>query len=309
MCLVRYRPPVSRVTGAMTFETFRVLVDDLPDLEKLTLQGLGEPLLNPDLVAMVRYASARGIKVGFNTNGTFLTEERAEELLRAGVDWLHVSVDGTDRATYAFVRGRDELDHVARNVESWVRVKERLGSDRPALSIVFVAMRTNLGQLPLLVEQTARWGVPTLRVQNLSHDFSDTDPSGSYAEIRAFAAEQALWTGDADAAEVFARARDLARTLHVDLRLPELDDAPEARPTGTPGCDWPWRSAYVNHDATVQPCCMVMGADRAVLGEVDGPGGFGRVWRSEPYRRFREALLGDEPPDVCRGCSMYRGVF
>ena len=33
-----------------------------------------------------------------------------------------------------------------------------------------------------------------LRVQNLSHDFADTDPAGEYREIREFTAEQALWT-------------------------------------------------------------------------------------------------------------------
>src|SRR3712207_7006949 len=58
---------------------------------KLTLQGLGEPLLAPDFFEMVEYATARGIRTGFNTNGTFLTRQAAERLVRAGVDWLHVS--------------------------------------------------------------------------------------------------------------------------------------------------------------------------------------------------------------------------
>ena len=51
-----------------------------------------------------------------------------------------------------------------------------------------------------------------------------------------------------------------------------------------------------------------MGADRAVLGnaEIDG---FASVWRSDEYRTFREALLTDEPPEICLGCSLYRKVF
>lgn len=60
MCLVRYRPPVNRVSGSMPLATFTRLVDELPGLERVTLQGLGEPLLTPDLVAMVMYATARG---------------------------------------------------------------------------------------------------------------------------------------------------------------------------------------------------------------------------------------------------------
>jgi MoaA/NifB/PqqE/SkfB family radical SAM enzyme len=54
MCLVRYRPPVNKIAGAMSLDTFRRLVDDLPGLRRLTLQGLGEPLLAPDLLEMVR---------------------------------------------------------------------------------------------------------------------------------------------------------------------------------------------------------------------------------------------------------------
>lgn len=309
MCLVRYRPPVSRSAGSMPFDTFRAVVDDLPDLEKITLQGLGEPLLNADLVAMVRYASARNIRVGFNSNGTFLTPERAEELIAAGLDWLHVSVDGARRETYAHIRGRDEFDRVARNVASLVAVKRRLGSARPSLSIVFVAMRRNLRELPELVRRTATWGVPTLRVQNLAHDFSDTESTDGYAEIRDFTRAEALWGNDTEVDAVFAEARMVASDLGVDLRLPEVKDRPHPRAVGTPGCTWPWTSAYVTHDGRVQPCCMVMGAERAVLGQVRASRGFKQVWKSAPYERFRSALLGDRPPDVCRGCAMYRGVF
>lgn len=49
MCLVRYRPPVNKLAGAMPLDLFRRLVDDVPALKMLTLQGLGEPLLSPYL--------------------------------------------------------------------------------------------------------------------------------------------------------------------------------------------------------------------------------------------------------------------
>jgi hypothetical protein len=53
---------------------------------------------------------------------------------------------------------------------------------------------------------------------------------------------------------------------------------------------------------------MVMGSDRVSLGDVnDTP--FGRIWEGEAYGEFRTLLEGDDPPDVCRGCSLYRRVF
>jgi radical SAM protein with 4Fe4S-binding SPASM domain len=77
---------------------------------------------------------------------------------------------------------------------------------------------------------------------------------------------------------------------------------------GERACDWPWRSAYVTAKGQVQPCCMVMGADRAVLGELE-TSTFRDVWRNQDYASFRAGLVDGPPPDVCRGCSMYRGVF
>jgi hypothetical protein len=53
---------------------------------------------------------------------------------------------------------------------------------------------------------------------------------------------------------------------------------------------------------------MVMGADRAVLGNAEHDG-FATVWQNDSYRDFRAALLTDDPPEVCRGCSLYRRVF
>src|SRR3712207_6185605 len=68
MCLVRYQPPVNKVDGAMPYDVFTRLLDATPGLERLTLQGLGEPLLSPYLLDMVAEAKARGVAVGFNTN-------------------------------------------------------------------------------------------------------------------------------------------------------------------------------------------------------------------------------------------------
>lgn len=308
MCLVRYRPALDRREGSLTFDAFRRVVDELPALERLTLQGLGEPLLAPDLLPMIEYAAARGIRVGFNTNATLLTRARAERLVRSGLDWIHVSLDGATAATYESIRDGARFERVTANVQGLMATIRRLGAERPEVSLVFVAMRRNVGELPDLVRLAARWSVRRVWVQNLSHSFSDTDPAGDYAEIREFAGREALWAGSESAACHFEDARRAAEALGVDLRLPRLEPPPPAPTAGEPGCDWPWRSAFLTHDAHLQPCCMVMGADRARLGDV-GSRAFSDVWNDEAYRTFRRGLLTGPPPDVCRGCSAYRRVF
>ncbi|HTI35021.1 MAG TPA: radical SAM protein [Miltoncostaea sp.] len=309
MCLVSHRPALPR-SASLPFARFRELVDGLPALRRLTLQGLGEPLLCPDLVRMVRYASGRGVVVGFNSNGLLLTRARAEELVAAGLGWLHVSVDAPTAEAYAGIRRGGDLARLEPNVRALMEVVRGAGDAAPEVQLVAVAMRRTVRLLPDLVRLAHEWGVDDLWVQGLSHSFADADPAGGYAGLREFVAREALWTHDPppEAAPALAEARRLADALGVALRLPSPPRAPQPRAPGEPGCDWPWRSAYVTHRGEVQPCCMIMGADRATLGDV-GTEAFADVWTGAAYEGFREALRGDEPPDVCRGCSAYRRVF
>jgi radical SAM protein with 4Fe4S-binding SPASM domain len=312
MCLVRYAPAVGKREGALSYEQFLSLVDGLPNLRKLTLQGLGEPLLSPHLLDMVEHAASRGVEVGFNTNGTLLSRQVAERLVEVGCGWLHVSLDGATAPTYEDVRhGTDFRPHPGQfeRVVSNLRVlREVRGSGTaPRVQVVFVAMRRNIEELPALVSLAGDIGVDSVWVQNLSHDFGDTDPDGAYRAIREYAEHEALFDSDLPAAQrLFDRAAARARAVGVDLRLPSLEQ--RERDDGVRGCDWPWDSAYVTHRGEVQPCCMVMGSERATMGRLDKES-FERIWHAPPYRSFRAALLTDDPPDVCRGCSLYRRVF
>jgi hypothetical protein len=53
---------------------------------------------------------------------------------------------------------------------------------------------------------------------------------------------------------------------------------------------------------------MVMGDDRATLGHLEEQS-FPEIWDGPAYRDFRRRLMSEDPPPVCRGCSLYRGTF
>src|SRR5579883_1277769 len=139
MCIVRYAPALDR-TASMPFEEFKSLVDGVPGLQEVVLQGIGEPLMAPDLFRMLEYATAKGVKAGFNTNATLHTRRNARRLLDAGVDWLCFSLDGATPETYEFVRDRSRFAVVERNISGFVRLMHERGLSKPDLSLVMVLM-------------------------------------------------------------------------------------------------------------------------------------------------------------------------
>jgi hypothetical protein len=53
---------------------------------------------------------------------------------------------------------------------------------------------------------------------------------------------------------------------------------------------------------------MVATPDRANFGNVAREG-VDAIWSGPRYERFRAELSSDQPPDVCRSCSVYSGTF
>ncbi|MCC6214628.1 MAG: radical SAM protein [Polyangiaceae bacterium] len=92
-----------------TFETMKVLVDDLVDRDYfgVILTG-GEPTLHPELPRICRYARERGLHVRMITNGTRLADGAfARELADAGLQLVHVSIYSVRPEVEAQLRGSE----------------------------------------------------------------------------------------------------------------------------------------------------------------------------------------------------------
>jgi MoaA/NifB/PqqE/SkfB family radical SAM enzyme len=72
-------------------------LDKLADLgtSMITVSG-GEPLMHPELDAMIEHMRRRGMIASLITNGYYLNQERIERLNRAGLDYLQISIDNVE---------------------------------------------------------------------------------------------------------------------------------------------------------------------------------------------------------------------
>jgi MoaA/NifB/PqqE/SkfB family radical SAM enzyme len=306
MCTVNER---GDATGTLSLERFGELLDALPQLEELHLQGLGEPMLHPRFFEMVELAARRGIRVSANSNLTLLTPARAQRCVTCGLAVLSVSLDGASAPVYEAIRRKASFAKVVRNLGRLTAARD---AARSGLHVrgVMVLMRANLQELPRLLHLLHEHRVSELLVQRLSSDLEQADLPARYIPIRRFVHEAELGPADLDdAAAVFDEARRVAADLDIALHLPRL-----AGPPSGGGCRWPWQQLYLTAAGEMLPCCMVATADRASFGPVfddddAAPARLLERWHGEPAQAFRRALASDSPPAVCRSCALYKGTF
>jgi MoaA/NifB/PqqE/SkfB family radical SAM enzyme len=300
-CPLTFSPQES--ARQLSLDELKGLVDQLPDLRRAVLQGIGEPLLNRDLAEMIRYLKQRGIYVVFNTNATLLTRRRQVQLIDSGLDELRVSIDASTPETYHRVRGIPAFERVVANVGEMVRTQRELGAATPRLSFWFTGMVDNLSELLGLVALAARIGVEEVYLQRLTY----------WGEGLA-SEEQSIFRRQRDGVEaLLAEAERLAERLGVRLRgagaatpgESVVGRPPDAEPWRA--CSRPLRLAYVTAQGTALPCCIAPFTDAPYEDITLGnylKDGVAAVWNGERYQEFRRRLYSSQPPPSCRNCGL-----
>src|SRR6476660_8849272 len=111
----------------MSWQLFCSVVDQIPNLSRAVLHGVGEPMLVKNLPRMVRYLKDRGTYVLFNTNGTVLNEKNGRALIDAGLDEMRVSLDASNAKSFLAIRGKDYFHRILNNVRAFREMQEREG--------------------------------------------------------------------------------------------------------------------------------------------------------------------------------------
>ncbi|HPN32251.1 MAG TPA: radical SAM protein [bacterium] len=137
--------------GNMAFDLFKRIIDECAkeNVYSVKLSWRGEPLLNPEIVKMVKYAKDKKIKdVAFLTNGERLNPEIISELIGAGLDWLSISFDGYEKEVYESIRKPAIFEKVIENVKFIRSERERLKLKKPIIraQTIFSAIEKNPGK-------------------------------------------------------------------------------------------------------------------------------------------------------------------
>jgi MoaA/NifB/PqqE/SkfB family radical SAM enzyme len=167
----------------MNLESVTRLLPSLARLQtKVILLSGGEPLLNPEWADIAQLLRAGGRKLWLLTSGLSLAKHarRAAELF----DAITVSLDGTDRATYAAIRGLDAFDKVCAGIRA------AAGNGVP-VAVRVTVQRTNYRQLAAFVALARELGA-----QQVSFLAVDVANPHAFARVDDFGADLALHADD-----------------------------------------------------------------------------------------------------------------
>jgi MoaA/NifB/PqqE/SkfB family radical SAM enzyme len=290
----------------MSWELFTSIVDQVPDLVRVVLHGIGEPMLVKNLARMVSYLKNRGVYVLFNTNGTLLNERNGRALIKAGLDELRVSLDASNAKSFKEIRGKNYFDRILRNVRAFRDLQEREGHALPRVSTWLTGLKETIHELPEFVRVSAEIGVKEVYLQRLV--FFEQNSIGKATP------DQALFEKiDRDEARYLKDAEDVAKSLGLTFSASGAASEPgmSLRQEGSDSpwslCRRPWTLMYFTANGRALPCCIAPfsqhGYEHYTLGDATQQT-ISEIWNGPAYQVFRAALHSDKPPQACANCGL-----
>lgn len=242
-------------------------------LKSVSFHVMGEPLLNPELPAMIADCEARGVRTSFSTNGMLL-DRHVDALLDARLTYLSVAVDGATPEDYACYRKGGELDTVVANTRALVAARDARGLDRPTVQAQMVMFSYNEDREAEARAFLEGIGADVVSFKRPSYAGRDTEAAHEFLEL----------VDHADDTRRYARPASRPEKLYRNQRVcPQLE-----HPT-------------VLSDGSLVACCLdAVGDTRyADLNRDD----FAAAWRGPARRELLRRFLRKELP-VCAHCTL-----
>lgn len=285
--------------GDLELDAFTELIDALPSLRHIELQGEGEPLLHPRFFEMVRYARARGIRVSFITNGSHFTAENIEAILEAPPEVIFVSIESPEEQAFKEIRG-GLLSKVKKRVAALMAAKRERGLERPRVGFAISILKRTLDTLPGIVALYEELGL---------------DGGVSMQPLQRMEAYASVYTPEVEAQ--LLGPDDMKRLRKSPARGPLLSLQELGNQNGgfyqelwgrwkpDQGCPWLAKGLYASRTGDLTPCCSIKDAHR-FGSHLDGANGVEAMSRISA--ELSAELLGGTVPAACQGCPIAETV-
>jgi MoaA/NifB/PqqE/SkfB family radical SAM enzyme len=285
----------------MTLDSVTRLLPSLVRLEtQVVLISGGEPLINPQWRSIARLLVDNGMRLWLLTSGLSLVKHA--ESVTSLFDAITVSLDGTDGATYAAIRGLDAFDNVCAGIEACADAGVPAG-------VRVTLQRSNYRQLPRFIDLARR-----LRARQVSFLAVDVANPHAFGRNDDFSNNLALSRDDLGELEQILNA--VERDYAADFRSGFIAENPQklrrihqyfaavcsSAPYPPVRCNAPEMSAVIDAKGRVSPCFFISGPPDARWSH-----DLGEALNADSMVDLREDIRVGSRPECKRCvCSLWR---
>jgi len=229
---------------------------------------------------MISYAKAKRIPVTISTNLNLLDRSKAEALIATRIDKIFVSLDAASPETYVQYRVGGNFDNVISNIRLLEAARRTLKNEYTRIVLLFHVFRHNEHEIDDMRELARNLNVE-YRINRMRTDMAKE----IFEEAAASVERDKQWIPESDKYSAFDLAKRDKRHQMVCREL--------------------WKTAVINWDGSVLPCCAVYG-DRYAFGNVTQQP-FNVIWNNEKYRVARKEVRNrvTSSPTICHICRQH----
>lgn len=261
--------------------------------------AVGEPTLNPDLPAMIRYAHDKGLTTSFMTNFSTVVTPKLDEIARLPILKVMGDLDTGDPSQFDELRPGHSFRTLCSNIGYLAKKRDEVGN-RFKIGVYALMMKSNYRTFKEIMRIAKEIGVDEVHMVYLT-------PS-SFNEVTGL--DNAVYLEDVEIVRYLKQARDYGRSLGLRVYMNQFTGRQPAS-DGIASCNNTWWKLFVNMPSDKLDGARQLGnvcsqCEASIEGDYHSFGnlfedGFDYCWNGPGIKELRRRLLED-PPTPCRTC-------
>lgn len=288
----------SQRKGRLTLANLKKIVKKNRFLTDVSLIGLGEPLLNPEIADMAAYLKEEGIVSRTATNGMNLHKVDLAKLLRS-IEELVISFDSNEKDSFQRLRSGADFEKIVKNIKMAVNMK-RTNNLPVVFSFQTVISKNNLDRLAYIPPLARELGIDKMRfsaVVQYNPDYNFKNINEDYRKARErIQSFQEPFCGDGLEIGLQDQLKSICDSNQLQFSFSGFE--PRFKE-----CWWPGKGIFITYDGYITPCCMRMDPSVFNFGNLFQQS-FDELRRGERFNSFINSFKNNLCPWICKECPV-----
>lgn len=279
-------------------DTFRKIVKKLPEyVTYIGLSGIGEPLIHPKFFELVDICKEErpSCLVGFHTNGSLITNEIIEEILkRENIDDINISIDAIQNQTHKNIHNtKIEINDILIAVGKMLKRRKEVNS-KLRITTSFVIQKENIKELVPFI----------LAMKGLEVDY--IGPINLINPLPGYEIEK--WENRYDEISIeLEKAEEIAKILNIKLDLPKIKNrkfgSANMEHSGRESCSFPFELyPIIDCFGNIYHCVWLQFNKKYIMGNILTDS-LQEIYKGKKISATRRILQNDKYFPECINCN------